>query len=403
MNKLALDKNLLKALARSDVQPEPARTIVHECYLNDQTTIQRFHRHLSIGPIYGKWKNGIPLWPSVKSSVVPYRCQESLALDAIIENLLRGNIIKTARRGPFVSNIFLVQKSNGQSRPIVDFSHLTPYLKVPKMVLPSLHQLVRKKTWSKNLWYAKFDFASAFFNVDLKEASKYITCFKYRDKYYVFNRLSMGLSIAPFVMQRFTNTIVRYIRQFTTMTWGHIDDVLVAHEDPEYLKEIVEKCLIMFEKIGWRLNLTKSVLIPVKSITFLGSTWGAEGVSRLPLVTKMCHQVIRTIVNTQLALKPLQKIRGYLNYYLSFAGNFHSVINRNLLDSHRLKCVHVMRWLVKEDFVSFYKPVLTETATYWSDATLTQVAFTDCATTIKEVFFLLFLLLQVSIRTLVLL
>ena len=269
MNKLALNKNLLKALARIDVPPQLARPTVHEAYLNDQTTIQRFHRHLPIGPIYGKWKNGIPLWPSVKSSFVPYRCQESLALDVIIENLLRGNIIKPAQRGPFVSNIFLVQKSNGQSRPIVDFSHLTPHLKVPKMVLPSLNQLVRKKTWSKNLWYAKFDFASAFFNVDLKEVSKYITCFKYRDKYYVFNRLSMGLSIAPFVMQRFTNIIVRYIRQFTTMTWGHIDDVLVAHEDPEYLKEIVNKCLNMFEKIGWRLNLTKSVLNPVKSITFL--------------------------------------------------------------------------------------------------------------------------------------
>ena len=39
-----------------------------------------------------------------------------------------------------------------------------------------------------------------------------------------------------------------------------------------------------------------------------------------------------------------------------------------------------MSWLVKEDFVSFYKPVLKETITYWSDATLTQVAFTDCAT-----------------------
>ena len=94
----------------------------------------------------------------------------------------------------------------------------------------------------------------------------------------------------------------------------------------------------------------------------------------------MCHHVIRTIGNSQLALKPLQKIRGYLNYYLSFAGNFHSVINRYLLESQRLKYLHVIKWLVKEDFISFYKPALKETITYWSDATLTQVAFTDCIT-----------------------
>ena len=65
------------------------------------------------------------------------------------------------------------------------------------------------------------------------------------------------MSIAPFVIQRFTNVIVRFIRQFTSMTWGSIDDVLVAHHNPE--------CLDKFEKIGWRLNITVSVLIPVKN------------------------------------------------------------------------------------------------------------------------------------------
>ena len=39
-----------------------------------------------------------------------------------------------------------------------------------------------------------------------------------------------------------------------------------------------------------------------------------------------------------------------------------------------------MSWLVKEDFVDFYKPVLNKTITYWSDATMNQVAFTDCIT-----------------------
>jgi len=48
---------------------------------------------------------------------------------------------------------------------------------------------------------------------------------------YKVNRLPMGLS----VMQRFLNAILNVVRLHVQHSWGHIDDVLLAHKDPAVL------------------------------------------------------------------------------------------------------------------------------------------------------------------------
>ena len=44
-------------------------------------------------------------------------------------------------------------------------------------------------------------------------------------------------SISTYVMQTFLNAITRYVRdKFTNpCTWGHLDDLMVAHHDATYL------------------------------------------------------------------------------------------------------------------------------------------------------------------------
>jgi len=139
-------------------------------------------------------------------------------------------------RTAFVSDFFLVGKENSTKvRPIFNYSHLTKTIKTPHFVLPSLFQLVKRKPWSRNLYYVKLDFASAFFNIPLREGSKHITTFKYDGSYYVLNRLPMGLSLAPYVMQRFLNAILKSVRNTVEHSWGHIDDMLLAHRDPKVL------------------------------------------------------------------------------------------------------------------------------------------------------------------------
>ena len=208
--------------------------------------------------------------------------------------------------------------------------------------------------------------------------SRFITTFRYKDDYYCFNRLHMGLSLATFVMQRFTNRIVRFIRQFTHHIWSHIDDILVAHHDENALKEIVSKCVSLLSSIKWNLNSSKSVLVLRRTITFLGSIWGAEGARRSPKCTSMCLKLVQYIGDDSLYPKTTQRVEGYFNYYLYFVGNFSSLVNMFLLMLNRSRFGWIIHWLIKERFISFNLPSCLKQFALWSDATLKQIAFTEC-------------------------
>ncbi len=217
------------------------------------------------------------------------------------------------------------------------------------------------------------DFASAFFNIPLKEESKYITTFKFAGKYYVLNRLPMGLSIAPYVMQRFLNAILEVVRPEVRHAWGHIDDMLLAHEDPTVLRNVVKKLLAKLTAEDWKLNLKKSVLEPQKYITFLGARWGPEGVQREETVTDRLQAVWNHIIKRPLHLKAFQRVSGLFNYYFGFAGFFHAVTNRILKLLDKTPYEYIVKYLLKRDFVSF-KPLHLERIDAWSDASMYGIA-----------------------------
>ena len=112
--------------------------------------------------------------------------------------------------------------------------------------------------------------------------------------------------------------------------WGHIDDMLVASENFILLKVISNVYQELFKRVYWTLNLEKSVLFLVKKITFLWLICNESAVTRSHAATDMCRKIVEFVQNKDLKPKQLQRIRGYLNYNLSFAGNYFSIINRIL-------------------------------------------------------------------------
>lgn len=294
--------------------------------------------------------------------------------NSVISSLLQADIIRPARKSSFVSNFFLVGKEgNTKVRPIFDYSHLTRHIKAPHFVLPSLFQIVKKQPWEKRLFYCKIDIRSAFFNIPLKESSKHITNFRYGNSNFELNRLPMGLSIAPYVMQQFLNAIIQKYRPLLTRVWGHIDDVLLAHKNANKLRAVVKSLLKDLTDVDWRINTTKSVLIPTKTITFLGSIWTSFGVKRESTVTARLAAIWDVVKHMDLKGKPLQRVRGLFNYYFGFAGPFHSVTNRILKARDKWKHETKIKFLLKSDFVSFRDRTLPQIKIY-VDASMYRIA-----------------------------
>lgn len=111
------------------------------------------------------------------------------------------------------------------------------------MNLVSLFQLLDRSAclggWPANMWYVKFDFSQAFFNIPVKRESRRFLAFKVDGKCYRFRVLSFGLREAAFVCQTHLESIMTYIRSFGVMVHGHIDDLLVGSPSSRQLITIV--------------------------------------------------------------------------------------------------------------------------------------------------------------------
>ena len=151
-------------------------------------------------------------------------------------------------------------------------------------------------------------------------------------------------------MQKFQNAIITVIKKYTPFVWGHIDDIIVAHASEHTLWVISQALQLMFTQVGWILNSKKSVLTPSSRVKFLGAYWGAEGVKRSRRVTKTIFYLYQATMDMKLGGKILQRVRGFLNYYLSFAGLYFSFVNRFLLLKTRRPFFKTILYLIKNQF-----------------------------------------------------
>jgi L-fucose mutarotase/ribose pyranase (RbsD/FucU family) len=160
---------------------------------------------------------------------------------------------------------------------------------------------------------------------------------------------------------------------------GHLDDLIVAHADPSYLNQISAHMHYLFRLVKWEINYTKSVLNPALKILFLGAVWSPLKVVRTKNATDSMRYIWSQIryLKSELKGKPLQRVRGFLNYYVSFAGNFFSIVNKILLIKDRRPYDKIFSYLINQDTIHLNIPRLSTARSFVnfaSDATETQIA-----------------------------
>lgn len=146
-----INKELLSNwLDRKSTLPQLSPDMIDE-YFRSNATVSSFNEQFPLGNIFRKWRNGVPIWINAKSSIAKYRSCEDPVMDLVIDKWLKAGIISKAKKSPFRSNIFPVVKSGNKIRPVVDYSHLSDKTNVPKLILPSVFQVVRRKLDRKSV------------------------------------------------------------------------------------------------------------------------------------------------------------------------------------------------------------------------------------------------------------
>ena len=198
--------------------------------------------------------------------------EEEKAMDDKIAELLANESIcqiPAPLKDGFVSNAFLVKKKCKKSyRFIANLSKLNPFLKKSKFKMGGLTNALQLIT--QDCYMSSIDIESSFSLLALHPESQKFTTFQWRDKTYLFLCLCQGASVSPSCFVSVCRPLIRYLRKRNVNIFLFVDDSLILGKTTEILKRNVQMTIELFEKAGFLINYTKSQLLPVKIMEFLG-------------------------------------------------------------------------------------------------------------------------------------
>lgn len=128
-------------------------------------------------------------------------------------------------------------------------------------------------------WMVKVDLKDAYHHLWVNRHQRRLFRFRFDDQNYECCSMPFGLASAPRIFTKLIRSVVRVLRAQGVRLVFFIDDFLLMAQDLETLERHTRLFIDLFQDLGWILHPTKSCLLPVQSIEFLGLTWNSNTMS----------------------------------------------------------------------------------------------------------------------------
>ena len=185
-----------------------------------------------------------------------------------IEDMIRKKaVVRTEERG-FVSNVFIIPKKSGGSRPVINLKRLNTFIVYRHFKMEGVNLI--KHIVCTNDWMAKLDLKDAYFSVPIHKEDHRFLQFKWKNSLFQFVCLPFGLSSAPWAFTKLMKPVVAYLRQQGIRLIIYLDDILVLNQSKERLVEQLAVVSNLLVSLGFVLNQEKSQSTPAQELEFLG-------------------------------------------------------------------------------------------------------------------------------------
>ncbi len=116
-------------------------------------------------------------------------------------------------------------KPDGTMRPVIDYRELNKKTIPDRLPLPVISDTLRR-LGTTNMLFSTIDIKSAFWQIELDEASRPLTAFSTSTGRYQFRRMPFGLSNSPLTYMRLMDNVLHGFIGKTASVF--LDDILIV-------------------------------------------------------------------------------------------------------------------------------------------------------------------------------
>ena len=170
--------------------------------------------------------------------------------------------------GGFVSPLFLVPKSDGSWRPVINLRDLNLYVAASHFKMESVRTV--KTIIQRDDWMLKLNLKDAYLSVPIHRAHQKYLRFWLGGRLWQFKVLPFGLSSAPQTFTKLMKPVVSTLRKLGFRLILYLDDMLMMAHSKEEARKGLAAAMELLCSLGFIINVKKSVFTPARTIAFLG-------------------------------------------------------------------------------------------------------------------------------------
>lgn len=216
--------------------------------------------------------------PDLQRSPVLFPCDWSeercrMLEEQVSQMLQKGAIEEVTKLSSpgFYSHLFMVPKSTGGSRPILNLSPLNRYLKPIKFHMESADSI--RLAIQQGDWATSLDLKDAYYHIPIAPLDRKWLRFSCNGKVFQYKVLPFGLSLSPWVFTKMVREVIVFARTQGLRVHAYLDDWIVLARSKQECSDHLAILCDLTERLGFVINPDKSEFTPKQKFTFLGMSF----------------------------------------------------------------------------------------------------------------------------------